>query len=75
MKRLFRILFLCACLNAPAFAEDKPSPQALKVAQELTELINGDTVKEMSGALVGQMWPSVAAQLAGKVDNATLNEL
>jgi hypothetical protein len=75
LKRLFGILFLCACLHAPALAQDKPSPQALKVAQELTDLINGDTVKEMSGALVGQMWPSVAAQLAGKVDNATLDEL
>jgi len=75
MTRVLALLLLGLCLVAPARAQDAPSPEALRAAQNLAALVGGDTTQQMSGALVAQMWGGLEAQLRGKVDTATLNEL
>ena len=75
MKRLFALALLCGSLAVPAWAEDPPSPEALQAAQELSAIVSGDTVSQMSGAMTAQIWPSIENSLATKVDAATLAEL
>lgn len=75
MTRMLAMLLLGLCLIAPARAQEAPSPEALRTAQNLAALVSGDTTQQMSGALVAQMWGGLEAQLRGKVDAATLSEL
>ena len=81
MKHLLAMCLLAANLLAaslaavPARAQDTPSPEALRAAQDLAAIMNRDTVAQMTGALTNQMWPHVESQFAGKVDAATLAEL
>jgi hypothetical protein len=76
MKRLLALALLCGSLAIPAArAEDAPSPEALRAAQELSALVNGDTMTQMSAAMTAQIWPSIESNLASKVDAATLAEL
>ncbi len=75
MKRLLAAIVLCVCLTAPVRAEDAPSPEALASARELTALVSGNTIQQLTAVMVGQMWPSIEAQLAAKVDAPTLIEL
>jgi hypothetical protein len=76
MTRLFALALLCGCLTMPAArADDAPSPEALRAAQELSAIVNADTITQMSGAMTAQIWPSIENSLASKVDAATLAEL
>ena len=76
MKRLFTLALVFSWLAAPAVpAEDAPSPEALTAAQELSAMVGGDTIEQMSAAMTAQIWPSIANSLAAKVDAATLAEL
>lgn len=75
MKRLLATIVLAACLASPGQAQEAPSPEALRAAQDLTALINGDTIQKISAAMVAQMWPNISARLAGKVDAETLADL
>jgi hypothetical protein len=75
MKRLFALWLLCGVLATPARADDAPSPDALRAAQELSDLINVETIAQMSGTMTAQIWPRIEQSLAAKVDAATLAEL
>jgi hypothetical protein len=75
MKRFFTLWLLWGVLVMPARADDAPSPDALAAAQELSALVNGETIAQMSGAMTAQIWPSIEQSLAGKIDAATLAEL
>ncbi len=76
MQRLFALALLCSCLAIPtAQAEDAPSPEALRAAQELSAMVSADTVNKLSGAMTAQIWPSIENSLGSKVDAATLSDL
>lgn len=76
MKRLLVLAIVFGFAAAPAVrAEDAPSPEALKAAQELSAMVGGDTVNQMSAAMTAQIWPNIANNLAAKIDAATLAEL
>ena len=75
MKRLFALALLCGSLAMPAGADEAPSPDALRAAQELSVIVSGDTVTQMSAAMTAQIWPSIENSLGSKVDAATLAEL
>lgn len=76
MKRLFALALVFNWLAVPAArADDAPSPEALKAAQELSAMVGGDTVNQMSAAMTAQIWPTIESSLAAKVDAATLAEL
>ncbi len=75
MKWLLGMALICGCLAVPARAQDAGSPEALRAAQELTAIVTGDTIVQMSRSITAQMWPRIEAQFGGKVDAATLAEL
>jgi uncharacterized protein len=76
MKRLLVLAIICSCFAVPsARAEDTPSPEALKAAQELSAMVSGDTIAQISAAMTAQIWPTIANSLSSKVDAATLTEL
>jgi hypothetical protein len=76
MKRLFVLAIVCSWLAVPAArAEDAPSPEALRAAQELSAMVSGDTIAQMSAAMTAQIWPNIEGSLASKIDAATLAEL
>ena len=68
MTRVLAMLLLGLCLAVPARAQDAPSPEALRAAQNLAALVGGDTTQQMSGALVAQMWGGLEAQLRGELE-------
>jgi len=75
MKRLLGMILLAACLALPAKAQEPASPEALRAAQNLAAVMTGDSVQQMSGALINQMWPGLENQLQGQVDAAALTEM
>ncbi len=75
MKRLLWTALLCGCFAIPAYAEDTPSPETLRAAQDLAGIMTGDTVQRMSAAMSEQMWPRIESQFATKVDATTIAEL
>jgi len=76
MKRLFVLAIVCSWLAVPAArAEDAPPPEALRAAQELSAMVSGDTIAQMSAAMTAQIWPNIEGSLASKIDAATLAEL
>jgi uncharacterized protein len=75
MKRLLPIVLLCGFLAVPVRAQDAGSSEALRAAQELAAIINGDTISQMDSALTAQLWPRIVSQFGAKVDGATLAEL
>ena len=75
MKHLLGMVMICGCLAAPVQAQDAGSPEALQAAQELTAIVTGDTIAQMSHSLTSQMWPRIEAKFGGQVDAATLAEL
>ena len=75
MKRLIATVLLCVCVALPVRAQDAPSLDTLKAAQELAGIMTGDTVQQMTRALVAQMWPGIEGQLSNKVDAATLTDI
>ena len=48
-------------------ADEQPSAETMRPAQELAGIVTGDTVQQMSAALAAQVWPTIEAQAAGKV--------
>ncbi len=74
MRRVFAGLLVAACLALPGRAQEPP-PEAMKTAHELIGLVGGDTMDQLSGALITQIWTGLENELRGKVDAATLAEL
>lgn len=72
LKGGLAIALLAASLLGPACAQDA---ETLKAAQDLSAIMTGGTVEQMTNALVGQMWPGIEGQLGGKVDAATVTEM
>jgi len=75
MKRLIAMAIVGACLALPARAQNAPSPDTLRAAQDLAGIMTGDTIAQMSRALTAQIWPNIEAQFKSKVDAATLADL
>ncbi len=76
MKRLLALTIVCGLAAIPiARADDAPSPEALQAAQELSAMVSGDAINQMSAAMTAQIWPSIENDLSSKVDVATLAEL
>ena len=75
MKRLVGVFLLAASLALPARAQDKASPETMQAARELAAIMTGDPVEQLSRAMAAQVWPTIEAQVAGKVDAATLAEM
>ncbi len=76
MKPLFALAIVCGLAALPAArAEDAPSSEALQAAQELSAMVSGDTIAQMSAAMTAQIWPTIASSLSSKIDAATLAEL
>jgi hypothetical protein len=75
MKRFIATALLGACLALPAQADQAPSPDTLRAAQELAGIMTGNTITQMSRALTAQIWPNIEGQFKSKVDAATLAEL
>ena len=75
MKRLVGVFLLATSLALPAGAQDKAAPGTMQAARELAAIMTGDTVEQLSRAMAAQVWPTIEAQVAGKVDAATLAEM
>ena len=75
MRRLFATVAVACCLAAPARAQDQGSPEALAAARELSAIMTGDTMTQITGALTAQIWPTIERAFSSKVDAATLAEL
>jgi hypothetical protein len=75
MTRLFFALAIACCLASPAAAQDKTSPEALAAARELSEIMTGGTMSEITSAMTAQIWPNIERAFGSKVDAATLAEL
>jgi uncharacterized protein len=75
MRRLLAVVLLAGSFVLPARAQDTGSPEALRAAQELSGIITGDTIHQLSGTITAQMWPRIEKEFSGKVDKATLGDL
>lgn len=76
MTRLVALAMLLSSLAfAPARADDAPSPETLQAAQELSALVTGDTINQMSAAMTAQLWPNIESTLGNRIDAATLVDL
>ena len=77
MTRLLAMAMLVCCLAMPgaARAQDTSSPEALAAARELSAIMTGNTMTEMTAALTAQIWPSIERAFGSKVDAATMMEL
>ncbi len=74
MRQLGAILLAC-CLVLPARAQDQGSPEALAAARELSAIMTGDTMTQITAALTAQIWPSIERTFGSKVDAATMAEM
>lgn len=68
------VIFL-ALLWEPASAQETPSPEALRAANELASIISTDMMDQMSREISAQMWPRLERELGTRVDEATLSDL
>jgi hypothetical protein len=75
MKYLVAVALLFGCLTLSTRAQNAPSPEALRAAQDLAAVVTADTIQQMTNGMIGQMWPGLEAQLGPKVDAATLAEM
>ena len=75
MKRLGAALLVCAALSLPAGAQNAPSAGGVAAAQELANVLNGDSMTQMRAAIMTRVWASVEAQIAPRADAATLAEM
>ena len=75
MQRLFGIVLVLGYLTSPIRAQDAGSPEAMRAANELMQIMSADMMKQMTSAMTAQMWPQLQNQFGGKVDSATLLEL
>jgi len=74
MRRLVGTMMLACCLAALVRAQD-PSAETLAAARELSAIMTGDTIGQMTTAMSAQIWPTIAQQLSAKVDAATIAEI
>jgi len=75
MMRQFVIVALACCLTGTARVQDQGSPEALAAARELSAIMTGDTMTQITGAMTAQIWPTIERAFGSKVDAATLAEL
>ena len=74
MTRVLAVLLLAVSLAVPARAQE-PSAETLAAARDLSAIMTGDTVTQMTAAMAAQIWPAIEQQLGAKVDAATLAEM
>ena len=74
MARLLGLLLLASTLALPARAQE-PSPETLAAARDLSAIMTGDTITQITAAMANQIWPTIEQQLGAKVDAATLAEI
>jgi uncharacterized protein len=74
MTRLLGLLLLALSLALPARAQE-PSAETLAAARDLSAIMTGDTITQMTAAMANQIWPTIEAQLGAKVDAGTLAEI
>jgi hypothetical protein len=74
MTRVLAMLLLALSLAAPVRAQE-PSPETLAAARDLSAIMTGDTIAQMTAAMAAQIWPAIAQQLGAKVDAPTLTEM
>jgi uncharacterized protein len=75
MRRIFAAMLLVTVLAVPARAQAPGSPEAVKAAGELFAILGGETTRQMSTAMIAQMWPELERELAGKISVASLQEI
>ena len=74
MTRLLGLLLLALSVALPARAQE-PSPETMTAARDLSAIMTGDTITQLTAAMANQIWPSIEQQLGAKVDAATLAEI
>jgi hypothetical protein len=74
MTRLMGLLLLALSLALPARAQEPP-PETLAAARDLSAIMTGDTITQMTAAMANQIWPTIEQRLGAKVDAATLAEI
>ena len=74
MRRFLGVVLLAACFVLPVRAQE-PSPETLAAARDLSAIMTGDTITQMTAAMASQIWPTIEQQLGAKVDAATLAEM
>ena len=75
MRRVLTAILLVTVLAMPARAQAPGSPEAVKAAGELFVILGGETARQMSTAMIAQMWPGLERELAGKISAAVLQEI
>ncbi len=75
MKRLLTAGLLALILALPARADDTPSAETMAAARDLSAIMTGDTITQMTAAMASQIWPAIEQQLGAKVDATTLTEM
>ncbi len=75
MKRTAAAFLVFAALSASASAQTAPAPDALAAAQELTAIMNSDSMAQMRAAITTQLWKNVEQRLGSRADTATLGEM
>lgn len=73
--RFLSLLLVFACLGLPAQAQNAGSAEALQAATDLSAIVTGQTIQQMSRAVTEQAWPTIEREFGGKVDKATLSEM
>jgi len=68
MMRFVAIIALACCLAVPAHAQDQNSPKALSAARELSAIMTGDTMTQITDAMTAQIWPTIERALGSKVE-------
>ena len=74
MTRLLGLLLLALSVALPARAQE-PSPETMTAARDLSAIMTGDTITQLTAAMANQIWPTIEQQLSAKVDAATLAEI
>jgi hypothetical protein len=75
MMRFLGLLLVVSCLVSPAQAQNAGSPEALAAAKELSAIITGNSIQQMSRAVTAKTWPEIERKFGGKVDSATLSDM
>jgi uncharacterized protein len=76
MKCLRMLAAVVLLAGSAAHADNAPSPEALKAADELFTVVSGDMLHQLVIQITGAFWPSLEASArAEKIDDATIAEL
>ncbi len=74
MKHFIAMAAVASCLVLPVRAQE-PSAETLAAARDLSAIMTGDTIAQMTSAMSAQIWPTIEQQLSAKVDAATIAEI